>query len=223
MLARGGSGASAGEFKVANVMWGKPLAVSFLRSFKGEDGMRHVELKANETGTSKLYYNDYTDGYLAGMHIEEISYTKGEKFTLLLENANKKKLMMIDDNLMPEFNAVELYEDGDKGFVSSFMGSFAYYATKYNSSLTDDDAGIVQVNIMEIYSDRITLTTKNYGEYSGEKENPTPAVFERYNGDDGQTDTPIMRLLVFGDYQIGDYLLSDESYSPLRPVFVRMC
>ncbi len=223
MLARGGSGAPAGEFKVANVMWGKPLEVSFLRSFKGEDGMRHVELKANETGTSKLYYTDYTDGYLAGMHVEEISYTKGDKFTLLLENSDNKKLMMIDEQLMPEFNAVELYEDGDKGFVSSFMGSFAYYATEYNSSITDDDAGIVQVNIMEIYSDRITLTTKNYGEYSGEKENPTPSVFTRYNGDDSQIDTPIKRVLVFGDYQIGDYLLSDESYSPLRPVFVRMC
>ncbi|MBR5535090.1 MAG: metallophosphoesterase, partial [Clostridia bacterium] len=136
---------------------------------------------------------------------------------------DNRKLMMIDDNLMPEFNAVEFDKYGDKGFVSSFMGSFAYYATPYNSGITDDDPGIVQVSIMEIYSDRITLTTKNYGEYHGEKLEPTPSVFERYNGDDSQIDVPLMRLLLFGDYQIGKYLLTDESNEPLRPVFVRMC
>ena len=223
MLARGGSGAPAGEFMVGNTAWGKPQPVSFLRSYKGEDGMRHVELIANETGTSKLYYTDYTDGYFGEMYTEEISYEEGEKFTLLLENADKKKLMMIDENLVPEFNSVAFTEHGDKGFVSSFMGSFAYYATEYNSSITDDDPGIVQVNIMEVYSDRITITTKNYGEYSGDALEPAPSVFERYNGDDSQTDVPMMRVLLFGDYQIGDYLLSDESYEPLRPVFVRMC
>lgn len=219
MLARGGSGAAAGEFMVDNISWGKVKPVSFLRSFKGDDNMRHIELKANETGTSKLYYVSYTDGLLGEMYTEEISYVKGEEFTLILENTDKK-LMMIDENLVPEFNVVELYEHGDKSFVSSFMGSFAFYDTKFDESLTNDDPGVVQVNIMEIYSDRITLTTKNYGEYIPDKENPTPSVFERYNGDNSQTDVPLKRVLVFSDYH---YLLSDTSYDPLRVAFVKMC
>lgn len=222
-VVRGGSGAPEGEFIVGSMAWGNVQPVSFLRCFKGEDGMRHVELMANETGASKLYYADYTDNFFGELYTEEISYTKGERFTLLLENADDKKLMMIDDNLMPEFNSVKLYEDGDKSFVSSFMGSFAYYSNDYNSSLTDDDPGIVQVNVMEVFSDRITLTTKNYGEYTGDAENPTPSVFKRYNGDGSSTDEPLMRVLVMSDYQIGDYLLSEEENSPLRPVFVKMC
>ncbi len=223
MLTRGGSGAPAGEFLVGNAQWGKVQPVSFLRAYKGEDGLQHIELKANETGTSKLYYTDYTDGFFGEMYTEELSYTEGEEFTLMLENADNKKLMMIDDKLVPEFNAVALDKSGDKSFVSSFMGSFAYYSNDHNSSITDDDPGIVQVNILEMYSDRFVITTKNYGEYTGTKENPVPSVFERYNGDDSQVDTPLMRVLLFGDYQIGDYLLSDEENSPLRPVFVKMC
>ncbi len=222
-VARGGSEADAGEFIVGNMAWGDVRKVSFLRYYKGEDGNNHVELMANESGTSKLYYADYTNGFFGELHTEEISYTKGEKFVLKLENADDRKLMMIDENLVPDFNAVDIHESGDKSFVSSFMGSFAFYSNDHNSSLTDDDPGIVQVNILEMYSDRIVITTKNYGEHTGTKENPTPSVFERPNGDDSQTDTPIMRILLFGDYQIGDYLLSDESYSPLRPVFVKMC
>jgi hypothetical protein len=58
MLARGGSGAAAGQFIVGNIAWGEAQPVSFLRSFKGDDNMRHVQLIANETGTSKLYYAD---------------------------------------------------------------------------------------------------------------------------------------------------------------------
>lgn len=223
MLTRGGSGAPEGEFIVGNAQWGNVAPVSFLCAYKGDDGLKHIELMANESGTSKLYYTDYTDGLFGEMHTEEISYTKGEKIILKLENADNRKLMMIDDNLIPEFNAVELEESGDKSFVSSFMGSFAYYSNDYNSSITDDDPGIVQVNILEMYSDRFVITTRNYGEYTGAEENPAPSVFERYNGDDSQIDTPIMRVLLFGDYQIGDYLLSDEENSPLRPVFVKMC
>lgn len=222
-VARGGSGAPAGEFMIGSMAWGNVRPLSFLRYFKGEDGMCHVELMANETGTSKLYYTNYADNYLGELYTQEISYEKGEKLTLPLENEDNMKLMMIDSNLVPDFNSVVLYRAGDKSFVSSFMGSFAYYANDYNSSLTDDDPGIVQVNVMEIFSDRITVTTRNYGEYTGEAENPVPSVFERYNGDDSSTEKPVMRLLLLSDYQIGDYLLSDESNSPLRPVFVNMC
>lgn len=223
MLARGGSGSSAGEFKVGNISWGNVNKLSLIKSYKGDDGMRHVLLCANETGNSKIYYADYTDGYFGELYTEEISYTQGETVTLLLENADNKKLMMIDDLLVPDFNAIELDEHGDESFVSSFMGSFAFYQNSYNSDIVDDDPGIVQVNILEIYSDRITLTTRNYGEHTGDAKNPTPSVFKRHNGDDSQTDTPIKRVLVFGDYQISDYLLSDESLTPLRPVFVKVC
>ncbi len=223
MLARGGSGAPAGEFVVGNVAWGDVKKVSFLRYYKGEDGYNHVELMANETDTSKLYYSDYTDEFFNIIYTDEISYTKGEKFVLTLENADNRKLIMIDENLVPDFNAVEIHEVADKGFVSSFMGSFAYYANAHNSSITDDDAGIVQVNVLEVFSDRITMTTRNFGKYTGTEAEPEPSVFERYNGDDSQTDTPIMRVLVFGDYQIGHYLLTDENNSPIRPVFARMC
>lgn len=222
-VARGGSDAPAGEFIIGNMAWGNVQPVSFLRAYKGEDGLKHIELRANETGTSKLYYADYADGFFGELYTEEISYTKGETFTLLLENADNKKLMMIDENLTPEFNAVAFDESADPSFVSSFMGSFAYYSNDHNSDITDDDPGIVQANILEIFSDRITLTTRNYGKYTGSKANPEPSVFKRYNGDNSQTDTPIMRLLVFGDYQIGDYLLSDEEYDPIRPVFEKMC
>lgn len=221
-LARGGSSAPAGEFIIGNMAWGKATPVSFIRAFKGEDGQKNVILQANETGESKLYYTDYTDGYFGDMHTEVITYTKGERFTLLLEEADNHKLIMVDDMLVPEFVAKDFDANHDPSFSSSFMGSFAFYANDYNPDIVDDDPGIVQANILEIYSDRITITTRNFGQYNGGAENPAPSVFKRYNGDDSQTDVPTMRVLLISDYQIGDYLLTDEE-DYIRPVFRKMC
>ncbi|MGM9550716.1 MAG: metallophosphoesterase family protein [Clostridia bacterium] len=221
-LARGGASSSAGEFIIGNLTWGDCEKVSFIRSFMGEDGVKNVILQANETSSSTAYYVSYEDGIYKGRETIELSYTEGERFTLLLEEKDNMKLMMIDEMLVPSFVAVHFDQDYERSFTTSFMGSFAYYSNDYNSSITDDDPGIVQVTVMEVYSDRIVLNTRNYGEYTGTMENPTPYTIIRSNGDDSNTKEPSMRVLLLGDYQIGKYLLADESYEPVRGVFTKM-
>ena len=85
---------------------------------------------------------------------------------------------------------------GTRALFQAIWAPLPFTEQSLTSRSKNEDPGVVQVNIMEIFSDRITLTTKNYGEYTGHMENPAPSVLERYNGYNSHTDEPIKRVFV---------------------------
>lgn len=222
--ARGGSETtSAGQFLVSDMTYKQAETLTFIRSYKGEDEKKHIAFLANESGESTLYFVLHNaDGTLEDVEMKTLKYQKGDIAEAVFEDGADYKLISLNEQMKPDFNALGLRENNERGFVSCFMGSFGFYNNPYNEWLTDNDPGVVQINLIELYSDRIVVTTKNYGEYSGTEREPEPFVWIRENGDMTQTDTPIKRIMVFGDYQIcEDLLLKDED--PVRPVLKRIC
>ena len=67
-------------------------------------------------------------------------------------------------------------EDGNKSFVTCFMGSMSY---KYGNRTTDLNPKIYQGLDVDVYKDRIELQIVNYGEKSNDTDNIAPFVIAR--------------------------------------------
>lgn len=220
--ARGGSGYPEGQFITGNMEVRRADKLTLLRTFLNDSGEKTLDFAANADGESKLFFASYDSTALESVQVRSISYSKGDRIQVNFDDGNGRKLIAFDENLVPQAKSQILKENNPHGFTSSFMGSFAFYANQYDADIVDRDENIVQTNVIEMFSDRIVITTHNFGEKTGTLENPEPYVIHRENGDMTQTTSPLMRILVFGDYQIGQDLLT-EAEDPIRPVFKKMC
>lgn len=96
-----------------------------------------------------------------------------------------------DDNLLWEFSEMP---EGDPSFFSAFMGSMRYYNNSIEGNVSVSNSRIVQAMMIYVYSDRIVLQIKNYGEsgnISGIQidKDPEPyTVFRKVAKDDNGTD-----------------------------------
>lgn len=96
-----------------------------------------------------------------------------------------------DDNLLWEFSEMP---EADPSFFSAFMGSMRYYNNSIEKDVSVSNSRIVQAMMIYVYSDRIVLQIKNYGE-SGNingiqiDKDPEPyTVFRKVVKDDSGTD-----------------------------------
>jgi hypothetical protein len=76
-------------------------------------------------------------------------------------------LTYTDSNLSDNYSALWQFstvEEGEKSFISSFVGSMRYYNSSIDGGSSPNNSRIVQAMIIYVYSDRVVLQMKNYGE-----------------------------------------------------------
>lgn len=94
-----------------------------------------------------------------------------------------------DDKLMWEFTEMP---ESDPSFFSAFMGSMRYYNNSIEGDVSVSNSRIVQAMMIYVYSDRVVLQIKNYGESGDIKgiqidKDPEPyTVFRRVSKDDSE-------------------------------------
>jgi hypothetical protein len=222
---RGGASSEGGLFTVGNLTVRNAGSLSLIRSYRSDDFNRNYDFIANSTSSAILYSASYCDGALVNVSSEEISFEKGEIKTISknLKDDEELKLFIWDSQgLLPVADETDSEFIPNTGFTSSFMGSFVFYGNEWDSNIHDEDHKVIQTLRIEVYSDRMEFTMLNHGEVSpGSKELSTYTI-KLENGDDSQTDTPILKIACLSDIQIGKTLLTTAEDS-VRPVLRTVC
>ena len=130
--------------------------IEILKQTKVEDGIYSFEAAAGE---------EIEDGIYA------LAKTAGEKIYMMTDQTNGStgvdfRMLPIIADLDEENNTIyKEPEQKDASFITSFVGSMRYYSNDINYPSSPNDSNVVQALMIYVYSDRVELHMKNYGEY----------------------------------------------------------
>ena len=106
--------------------------------------------------TDEMYKNNTTDQRMTGAAVS----ISGNNATY---TGSANVLWTVNENSTPEPTPTPTPSPSDKSFFSAFMGSMRYYENSFeNGQLAD--RRIIQALMVYVYSDRVELKMKNYGE-----------------------------------------------------------
>lgn len=107
-----------------------------------------------------------------------------------LSISNSERMAAVDVGVTAaENNSYKLFYTGDGltgkepqiGFTSTFVGSMRYYSNSFDGMIGDGNPKLIQALMIYVYSDRIVLQMKNYGEKNGGSEVLAPYAVPREN------------------------------------------
>ena len=110
--------------------------------------------------TDEMYQNNTTNQRMNGAAVS----ISGNNATY---TGSANVLWTVNENSTPEPTPTPTPSPSDKSFFSAFMGSMRYYENSFeNGQLAD--RRIIQALMVYVYSDRVELKMKNYGDDSGD-------------------------------------------------------